>query len=74
MSYPGSTIGVMDTPIKSKMQINAVEVYNIMGRKILAEQFEDGEPINIESLPEGIYLLKTLFENNKYNTQTLMIK
>ena len=49
--------------IKSSVQLEKVELYSILGEKILVT--EETSQIDVKSLSSGIYLLKVYSENGK---------
>lgn len=64
-----SKISVFPNPVKdnltinSEVAINTVEIYNILGKKVLSDKNVLNNTLNIESLSKGIYLLKLYSDN-----------
>ena len=59
--YPNPASDVLN--IKSSVQLKKVELYSILGEKILVT--DETSQINVKSLSSGIYLLKVYSENGK---------
>ena len=49
--------------VKSAVDINKIEVYSILGEKVLSNNLSNNT-LNMESLSKGIYLLK-LYQDNQ---------
>lgn len=66
--FPNPASSVIN--IVSKIAIDKVELYNILGKKVM--QSSNNKPLNVESLNAGIYVLK-VFNNNKSATKKIVI-
>ncbi|MFC2138237.1 sugar-binding protein [Bacteroidota bacterium] len=60
----------IDNPISDTYKI---EIYDMLGRKLLLRKCRNNEKINISSLKKGSYWIK-LYQNNIAMTKTLIIK
>lgn len=68
--YPNPTKDIVN--IESTENIDKVEIYNILGRKIMEENINAfNSDINISSLPKDIYFLK-IFSAKKVNTRKIV--
>ena len=61
--YPNPAIDVLN--ISSQSTINTVEIFNILGQKVITMQVEDtSAEINVSNLNAGIYLIKYEINNS----------
>jgi len=42
----------------SKLKTDKIEMFDLLGKIVLSEKIENGNKVNVSSLPKGIYLLK----------------
>mgnify|MGYP000126433403 CR=1 FL=1 len=64
--YPNPTSDYIN--IKSSDKINSVEVYDMLGKKILDSKHKT---INLKSIPNGVYLVKVITENSTHTKRIL---
>ena len=76
-----ATITAIPNPTKESFAISGVEnkfscrVYNAQGRLVMSfTEIMPGEPINLEALPDGIYLLSISAKADKQNQTIKIIK
>ncbi len=69
MIYPNPTDGLIKF---NGDNICAVEVYDILGNKIIIEHFNDDASIDLSNLTAGIYLIKTTDRNGTTNTEKII--
>ncbi|WP_027879249.1 choice-of-anchor tandem repeat GloVer-containing protein [Mesoflavibacter zeaxanthinifaciens] len=62
--YPNPTTDFIN--IKSKSEINKVEIYNLQGQKVIS--FQNHDLIDVKVLSEGIYFLKVIDKSMIINT------
>ena len=68
-SFNTNTISVFPNPVndiltvKSKSNINKVEVYSVLGKKVLSNNLSSNT-LNMESLSKGVYIVK-LYQDNQ---------
>ncbi|MFC2138071.1 sugar-binding protein [Bacteroidota bacterium] len=55
---------VINTPIAEKYEI---EIYDMLGRKLLSKQSRNNEIINISSFKKGSYIIKVYFDHQVYS-------
>ena len=67
--YPNPTADYIY--ISGNKKINTLELYNVNGQKVLQNK---GNQIDISSVTEGVYILKTLTENNEVFTNKIIKK
>ena len=61
--YPNPAIDVLN--ISSQSTINTVEIFNVLGQKVITMQVEDtSTEINVSNLNAGIYLIKYEINNS----------
>ena len=61
--YPNPAIDVLN--ISSQSTINTVEIFNVLGQKVITMQVEDTiAEINVSNLNAGIYLIKYEINNS----------
>ena len=65
-------ITIYPNPVKDELRIkneecriNSVEIFDLTGKKMLIPHFSFLIPINVSSLPQGVYFIKIQFENSK---------
>jgi hypothetical protein len=58
--------------IETQFPVKSVELYNVLGKSVLKVANPDGK-IDVNHLPEGIYILRTVFESKDVVT-TRVIK
>jgi hypothetical protein len=54
--------------IEANQSITQIKVYNLQGQEIKTS-FEN--KVHMEEIPNGIYFLKIVFENNTYTTKKI---
>jgi hypothetical protein len=67
--YPNPVINVIH--IDSDYKIKSVDLYDITGRKVYNGASRE---INVTRFTRGYYLLRILFDNNRYQTKKILIK
>ncbi|MFC2138239.1 sugar-binding protein, partial [Bacteroidota bacterium] len=79
-SNEDNTVNIHPNPVHDFISINApiageykVEIYDMLGRKLLSMQCMNNEKINISALNKGSYLIK-LYRKNISFTKSLIIK
>jgi len=61
--YPNPASDVLN--ISSQSTINTVEIFNVLGQKVITMQVEDtSAEINVSNLNAGIYLIKYEINNS----------
>ena len=72
------TSSIYPNPVKSKLYINIasnentiVEIYDILGKKVLKTQINSSDSINVQTLKSGVYILK-LTQNNSSVSKKLI--
>ena len=61
--YPNPAIDVLN--ISAQSTINTVEIFNVLGQKVITIQVEDtSAEINVSNLNAGIYLIKYEINNS----------
>ncbi len=72
------TSSIYPNPVKSKLYINLasnentiVEIYDILGKKVLKTQINSSDSINVQTLKSGVYILK-LTQNNSSVSKKLI--
>ncbi|MFD1161870.1 T9SS type A sorting domain-containing protein [Hwangdonia seohaensis] len=68
--YPNPASDVIH--IASKIAIDKVELYNVLGKKVL-QSSNSSKALNIESLQSGIYILK-VYNNDKSASKKIVVK
>src|SRR5690606_38663680 len=73
-----SSIKIYPNPVKNELHINlntnfetTVEIYNVLGRKMLNQTIQNSEIISTENLSSGVYILK-LTQGNQTMTKKLI--
>lgn len=56
--YPNPTNGIININILNSVTELTVEVYNILGQKLIVNTINEVTPLNIQALKTGIYVLK----------------
>ncbi|NNE29535.1 MAG: T9SS type A sorting domain-containing protein [Saprospiraceae bacterium] len=54
--------------VKTDETVNSVEVFNLLGRKMVSFDFEPGDYYDISELPNGLYLIQLVSDNHKVLT------
>jgi hypothetical protein len=67
--YPSPTTGKIN--INSKNLIESVIIYNVFG-DIVYHQHEDNNSINLDKLPNGLYIVKT-YSNKELSTHKILL-
>ncbi|WP_188406490.1 T9SS type A sorting domain-containing protein [Psychroflexus salis] len=49
--------------MKSQQPIHQIEVFNLSGKRILNEAYQENQAIDVSGLPSGMYILKIETEN-----------
>lgn len=70
--YPNPATGVVNLVAPSGEQFS-VEVYNVLGRRVLSTELNGAKQINVHSFQSGVYLVKFV-QGNKNYTRKLIIK
>ncbi len=72
------TSSIYPNPVKSKLYINLasnentiVEIYDILGKRVLKTQINSSDSINVQTLKSGVYILK-LTQNNSSVSKKLI--
>src|SRR5690606_29123197 len=73
-----SSIKIYPNPVKNELHINlnnsfetTVEIYNVLGRRMLNQTIQDSEILSTENLSTGVYILK-LTQGNQSITKKLI--
>lgn len=68
--YPNPNTGIFNISMSKEVKAATIEVYDLMGKKIVAKNIETNSGvIDISDYPKGIYMIKVLA-----NQQTFMSK
>ncbi|MGB9745326.1 MAG: sugar-binding protein [Bacteroidales bacterium] len=76
----GNGVNVYPNPVSDRMQVElkglrTVEIYNLVGQKVLAVQtLSDQQTIHTRNLSKGIYLVKAIDKNGVSFSQKIMVK
>ena len=72
----GNQVSVFPNPFDNKITINgligSVEMFNLLGEKVLSQKIQLNEQLNTNDLPKGIYILK-LIDANSTQTQSMRL-
>jgi len=71
--YPNPANGIFTIAITNSSQNTKLEIYNAIGQLVLSEDVKDHLKINIEQIPNGVYIVR-LKENNAVIKTTKLIK
>ncbi len=70
--YPNPANGVVNL-VAPRGEKFSVEVYNVLGRRVLSTELEDSKQINVQNFQSGVYLVKFAQGRQSY-TRKLIIK
>ena len=69
-NFNSDNFKIYPNPVKSSLYINlktpnvtSIEIYNILGKKVLVKVINDSSEINTEQLSSGVYIMK-ITQNN----------
>ena len=57
----------------SKNQCLQIEIYSSIGEKVISKRIEQSETIPINNLPDGMYFLKIISDNNSYKSKIIQV-
>ena len=71
--YPNPTKGSLTITSKEKLTIQAIELFDFSGKKIMAKDYSsESVNINIGDLPKGIYLIKVKTNNSVFTKKVIL--
>ncbi len=70
--YPNPTRDMLFVRSENGVAPN-VELYDILGNRVLSQRITDNRPIEVRHLPAGMYVLRT-FEGNKLSTHRVVVQ
>jgi hypothetical protein len=73
--YPNpSRDGLVHIKLNGNIAIKSIQLYDVLGRNIISEQMNSNEKsLNLESLPQGVYLLTFQTESNGSITKRIVL-
>ncbi len=57
---------------RSELQLNSVELMNYLGQKISVNKLGNNQKINVSNVPNGVYFLRLLFDNQSITKKILI--
>ncbi|MEO8933905.1 MAG: T9SS type A sorting domain-containing protein [Xanthomarina sp.] len=73
--YPNpSRDGLVHVKLNGNLVVNAIQIYDMLGRNIRTEEMDGSEKsLNLSNLPTGVYLLSFLTENSGSITKRIVL-
>jgi hypothetical protein len=71
-AYPNPTTRYIS--LKTNLAIQRVEVFDMLGRKVWSQAYTNSSAIDLESLADGLYLLKVEDKEGKVFTEKVLIE
>lgn len=72
-AYPNPTNGLMQ--VEAEANIESIEVFNIMGMKVISQQFNGASnkvQLNLGDLTDGVHVLQVRFNDSQFSVKKIM--